>query len=247
MTTGTVPLRTRPLAPEEVLDGLRDLFVRGTGLPWEFAAEAIGFGTPLAELCCGGDDSPETLIERYFGTGPLPPEWWERVDEFGTVGGLCHALARFVEVPVVEPGKAFEVVKALLTNAGADVSELRPGSPLLPYLWLWPDVFQWELPRLAPGRVPELRFRNRRLTRRLLGIVLGLVGLVFAYWVSRKFALAGGVMAAAFVKLFLIDLALTPLAARAHNWSVEFGTLTDFRELAAAIAGDRETYHVEAA
>jgi hypothetical protein len=37
------------------------------------------------------------------------------------------------------------------------------------------------------------------------------------------------------------------LAARAQNWSVEFGTLTDFRELAAAIAGDREHYRVEAA
>jgi hypothetical protein len=248
--TGTVTLKTRPLSPEDVLEGLRDLYTRGTAAPWEMAVERVTFDAPLEELIFVQADDSDTVIERYFGTGHLPPEWWERVYEFGTVGGLCHALAGFAVAPVVEPvtvyghpdlkAGAFEVVKTLLGNAGADVSELRPSSPLLPYLWLWPDVFQWEVPRLAPGRVPELKFRNRRLARRLLGIFLGLVGLVFAYWVSRRFPVLGGLLAAAFVKLFLLDLALTPWAARTRNWSVDFGTLYDFRDLAAAIAGDQD-------
>ena len=131
-------------------------------------------------------------------------------------------------------------IAAILDRAGADVSDLRPSSPQLPYLWLWPEVFRWQLPRMAPGRVPEVRFLNQRLARRVLGAVIGLAGLVFAFWVGRHFPALGALLAGAFVKLFLLDLLRAPLAARARNWSVEFGDLYDFRDLVAAMLGDRQ-------
>lgn len=245
--TGSLP--TRRLTPAEVLDGLRDLFTRTTALPWEKAVEEVRFETPLADLVAiDGLDDP--TVELYFGIGPLPQEWWLGVWEFGTVRGLCHALAQFVEVPAIEPvtvaghpcrsAGAFLVLRAILADAGVDVADLRPSSPLMPYVWVWPDVFRWHVPRLAPGRVPPVRFANRRLTRRIVGAVLGFAGLLFAVWVGRAFPVLGGVLAAVFVKVFLIDLILAPWAARRRNWSVEFGGLYDFRDLANAIAGESE-------
>jgi len=169
--------------------------------------------------------------------------------EFGSVRGLCLALAQFVEVPVIEPvtvfgrpcpsAGAFLTVRALLARAGADVSDLRPSTPLLPYVWLWPGVFRWELPRMAPGRIPEVRFQNRRLTRRVLGAVVGFGGLVLSLWVAKHFPALGALLAGVFVKVFLLDLLRAPFAARTRNWSVEFGDLYDFRDLVAALLNER--------
>src|SRR5581483_4003393 len=103
----------------------------------------------------------------------------------------------------------------------------------------WPGVFRWELPRMAPGRIPEVRFQNRRLTRRVLGAVMGLAGLVFSFWVAKHFPALGALLAGAFVKLFLLDLMRAPFAARARNWSVEFGDLYDFRDPVAALLAPR--------
>lgn len=247
--TFDVPVRTRPMTPAEVLDGLRDVACRLSGVPWEEAAAAIQFDTELKDLPADEAGGEMLLIEQYFGTGPLPGEWWERVWEFGTVRGLCLALAQFVEVAVIEPvtvlGRpcpstgAFLTVRALLARAGADVTDVAPSTPLLPYLWLWPGVFRWELPRMAPGRIPDVRFQNPRLTRRILGAVLGLGGLVFSFWVAKHFPAVGAVLAGVFVKVFLLDLVRTPFAARARNWSVEFGGLHDFRDLVNALLGER--------
>lgn len=248
--TPDVPIRTRPMTPEEVLDGLRDIHRRVTGVRWEDAVEQVHSGTELSDAALEAIGFEPGLIELYFGTGPLPGEWWERVWEFGTVRGLCLALAQFVEVPVIEPvavsgrpsreAGAFATVRALLARAGADVTELQPTTPLLPYVWLWPGVFRWELPRMAPGRIPEVRFQNHRLTRRVLGALVGLAGLVFSFWVARHFPAAGAVLAGVFVKLFLLDLMRAPFAARTRNWSVEFGELYDFRDLVAALLGEEK-------
>lgn len=247
------PIRTRRLTPEEVLEGLRDIFVRTTGMPWEVAVAEVTFDAPLDDLAAiDGFDAP--VVELYFGTGKLPPEWWIKLAEFGTIRGLCHALAQFVEVPAVEPvevfGKpcpatgAFLVVRQLLVEAGADVSELRPSSPLVPYVWLWPDVFRWQVPRLAPGRVPEVVFRNTRLVRRVIGVLFGLAGALVGMWAAKGgFPVVGGFLAGVGAKVLLIDLLLAPAAARRRNWSVRFGELYDFQDLARLIAsapeGDR--------
>jgi hypothetical protein len=239
------PIRTRPITPEEALDGLRDLLARAHGIPWEKAAAEVKFATPLDELAAVDGIDP-VGVELYFGTGSLSHEFWERVVEFGTVGGLCHALARFVEVPAIEPvtvlgrpcrvAGAYAVIRSLLVGAGADVSELQPSSPLLPYVWLWPDVFRWEIPRLAPGRVPPVLFLNRRLTRRILGILFGLGGALFGMWMARGFPVLGGFLAAICAKVLIFDLLLVPWAARRRNWSVRFGDLYDFRDLATVLA-----------
>jgi hypothetical protein len=248
--TGHLPIHTRPMTPDEVLDGLRDILCRTTGQPWAVVVSELQLDTALLDLAVEEVGFDPVWVELYFGTGPLSDEWWQRVWEFGTIRGLCMALAQFVEVPVIEPvtvlgrpspsAGAFLTVRALLARAGADVSDLRPSTPLLPYLWLWPGVFRWELPRMAPGRIPEVRFQNRRLTRRVLGAVIGLGGLVFSFWVAKHFPAIGAVLAGVFVKVFLLDLLRTPFAARARNWSVEFGDLYDFRDLVAALLGDRQ-------
>src|SRR5262249_20188254 len=121
------------------------------------------------------------------------------------------------------------------------VSRLRPSTPLIPYIWLWPEVFRWQLPRLAPGRVPEVRFLNRRLTRRILGIVFGIAGLMFGLWVAKGFPVLGGLLGAVFFKVLVFDLLLTPIAGRRRNWSVQFGGLYDFRDLVSVILNRPES------
>lgn len=244
-------LPTRLMTPDEVLDGIRDLIARATGEPWAEVAKAVGFDTPLKDFAArAGEGFDPGVIELYFETDDLPDEWWQKVEEFGTLRGLCFALAQFVEVPVIEPvvvlGKpsvragAFVTVRQLLANAGADVTDLRPSSPLLPYVWLWPDVFRWQLPRLAPGRVPEVVFLNFRLLRRVLGIMLGLFGVFAGLAVRKQFPVLGGLIVAVFVKVIVFDLLLAPWAARRRNWQVRFGDLYDFRDLVGVLvpAGD---------
>src|SRR5262249_12499494 len=151
--TPDLPIRTRPMTPEEVLDGLRDLHCRMTGTVWADAVAELHFDTELTDLVAEEIGFDPLVAELYFGTGRLPDEWRQRVWGFGTVRGLCMALAQFVEVPVIEPvtvlgrpspsAGAFVTIRALLARAGADVSDLRPSTPLLPYLWLWPGVFRW--------------------------------------------------------------------------------------------------------
>ncbi len=249
------PIRTRPITGFEVLEGLRDLLLRVRGLPREWVNELVRFDADLLDLAATDAIEPG-VIEKYFGIEPLSNEWWEKVIEFGTVQGLCEALARFVEIPLIEPitlagqrcpaAGAFLMVRQMLAEAGADVSELRPSTPLLPYLWLWPDVFRWRIPRLAPGRVPPVFFGNRRLTRRILGIVLGVAGFLFGLWVARGFPWLGGFLVALFLKLLVWDLLLMPMAARRKHWSVDFGELYDFRDLAMAMVKRTEPLNAAA-
>ena len=248
MTATAERVETRRLTPAEVLAGVRDIVERYAPLVPGHGGGAVGFDTRLDDpILTLTEEFDGAVVERYFGVHPLPPEWWQRVFEFGTVGGLCHALAAFVEVPVVRPatvegltgmeGGAFAAVRRALERAGADTTDLWPDTPLAAYFWEWPDVFRWELPRLAPGRVPPLAFRNGRLGRRVLGVLLGGAVLVAGLALRKVLPVAGAVVVALAAKVLLLDLLLAPLAARRRNWAVEFGGLYDFADLARAIAG----------
>ncbi|HJZ57663.1 MAG TPA: hypothetical protein VKE74_22035, partial [Gemmataceae bacterium] len=79
------------------------------------------------------------------------------------------------------------------------------------------------------------------LTRRILGIVFGIAGLMFGLWVAKGFPVLGGLLGAVFFKVLVFDLLLTPIAARRRNWSVQFGGLYDFRDLVSVILNRPES------
>lgn len=242
MTAG----RTRRLTPAEVLDALRDLAATLGETDRGEAADAVGPQTPLEGP--GGAGFDAASVEDYFNMpAPLPDEWWDRVREFGTVGGLCLALAQFVEVPAVQPGDVpgmppdeagfFLYVRDRLAAAGADAEDLTPDAPLAGYLWQWPDVFRWELPPVAPGRVPPLVVTNRHLGRRVVNGLIAVAVMLLAGAMRNAFPLMAAVLFGVGLKGLAVNAVLAAVAARRGNWEVEFGGLTDFRSLARAMAG----------
>ena len=53
------PIRTRPMTPDEILDGLRDVYCRTTLDPWPEAVKAVGFDTDLKDLSSEAGDETE--------------------------------------------------------------------------------------------------------------------------------------------------------------------------------------------
>ncbi len=247
MTTADAPLPTRRLNPAEVLLALRDFYVRVVGHDPEWVDDHVRPDTPLADL--PDDDLDFAEVLRYLGAWPLPdPKGFDRKFRADSrVADLCVELAELIRVPAVEPvavlgrpcpsAGAFLTVRRLLADAGVDVSDVAPSTPLGPYLWQRPTVFDRVIARMAPGRLPPLVFRNARLRRRVLGVAAALLGSFLAYQARDKAPVVAGAALAVAVKFGLLDLVLIPLAARRPNGTVEFGDLYDFRDLVDAMLG----------
>lgn len=83
-----------------------------------------------------------------------------------TLRGVCELLATQARRWVLPPAKmlgrecasagVFLAMRALLVQAGAP-RELRPSTPLEPFLQKWPEVFLQQVSRLAPGGLPFTR------------------------------------------------------------------------------------------
>lgn len=104
-------------------------------------------------------------LNKFWGT--KFSEWqWFRVlvpAREQTLGDVCRLLATKAQRPVVPPARllgcdcasagVFLAIRSLLLRAGAP-PELRPSTPLKPYLRKWPKVFRKEVSRLVPGGLP---------------------------------------------------------------------------------------------
>jgi hypothetical protein len=83
-----------------------------------------------------------------------------------TLRGVCELLATQACRRLVPPAKmlgrecpsagVFLAIRAFLVQAGAP-PDLRPSTPLEPFLHKWPEVFLQQVSHLAPGGVPFTR------------------------------------------------------------------------------------------
>jgi hypothetical protein len=118
-------------------------------------------------------------LNETWGTRFSPDQWFEVLEPARekTLQGVCDLLATQARRPLVPPARmlgcecatagVFLAIRSLLVQAGASPG-LRPSTPLAPFLENWPEVFQQQISRLAPG---GLLFTHKQETLTLVVIL----------------------------------------------------------------------------
>ena len=135
---------------------------------------------------------------------------------------------------------AFLAVRRILRDEGVDVHDLRPSSPLKPYLReKWPAVVA-RLRRLAPGRLPPPRVVAPAHVACACGVVasyvLMMIGMVMRAWPGPPVGFVGAVCFVGFIiAAFVLDRRVKPCVVR-------IGAARTFRELCQVLAGERDAW-----
>ncbi len=184
--------------------------------------------------------------------GALNADWcmdtsaaeWQRLlepDNERTLDSVCEFIAERARVPAVEPitvfGKscrlagAFLTIRSLLKQAGADVSSLRPSTPIARLARQYPDVFTDRISSLAPHMLPTVR-RLERGGLSLLSLITGLMLFVAACCVPSLTQLVWS-CSCPLIAIGAIGAAAT---LNAGPLSMTFGQIRTFRDLSITIA-----------
>lgn len=152
-----------------------------------------------------------------------------------TFQGVCDLIARHAKRPRIRPAclfgvtcqtaGAFLTVRHLLHEAGAEVRDLRPSSPLAPYTRKHLNLFLDAISKLTPGKLPLVEIENLLLRR--VGQLLILNWLVVGVsWTLGYPVLAERASVVAGLVLFCLWL-----AAQREPSRIDFGELKTFRDL----------------
>jgi hypothetical protein len=156
------------------------------------------------------------------------------------LGEVCDFIAQTARMEVLVPSGflgatcnsagAFRSVRSKLAAAGADVSQLRPSSPLEPYMRKYFDVFLNEILAMAPGSLPVIKPHVPLYYWSLYSAGLCLLATLVAYLFG-----AIGIAVISWV-LFLASQVMIWIVVKLPPNRVELGELKTFRDLAQAIA-----------
>ncbi|HEY9172542.1 MAG TPA: hypothetical protein VI136_09690 [Verrucomicrobiae bacterium] len=233
--------------PEYILASLREEW-RQCALSEGEEAEAVerqlpSFTTTVHEwreaLDLVGWKSLGQALNESWGTQFSRDQWFQVLEPARekTLRDVCELLATQARRPLVPPARilgcecatagVFLAIRSLLVQAGASPG-LRPSTPLAPFLEQWPEVFQQQISRLAPGGLPLMR-KQETLTLivtlcYVFAALLVLLGLV----VGSPWPAIGGA--------FFYGLGWT--AAGCGRWfadPVTLASVTTFRDLTEAI------------
>ena len=178
-------------------------------------------------------------LNESWGTQFSADQWFNVLEPARerTIRELCALLATQAHRPLVPPVQmlgckcttagVFLAIRSLLVQAGAP-RDLRPSTPLAPFLQRWPEVFQQRISRLAPGGL-LFTYKQETLTLLVILFYIFVALLVLLSLVAGSPWLAiGGV--------FFYGLVWT--AAGCGRWfpgSVTLESATTFRGLTEAI------------
>lgn len=150
-----------------------------------------------------------------------------RIQPAGFLGASCRSAG------------AFLTIRSLLGEAGADVEEIAPSTPLAEYARRHAEVFLGPISQLAPGSLPPVHIEAPAQTFwiHLFLMAYAGTGLLVGYLCSWPL-----LMVAAF--LLLAGVLVSPLFMNRHVelTSVEFGGLRTFRDLSVAIADGSKAF-----
>ena len=244
------PMDTVPATPEYVLSVLREWHRRAVGYESEVDADSDLSAESTVDFWLDESDfSGWNDVGRWQNDVwkiRCTDEEWRAVLKPArkrTVGGVCDLIARHATRRKLRPARllgreclpagAFLAVRTLLSEAGADVEDLAPSTPLAEWTRRHLNVFLWPIANLAPGALPPVRVRyplqSVGCLATGLGLVLAFLGLLCP---MPSIATLGGFLAAsAFLMIFGFSL-----ATGGRPESVTFGELRTFRDLAVAIA-----------
>jgi hypothetical protein len=162
-----------------------------------------------------------------------------------TLRGVCELLASEARRPLVpatrllgrncESAAVFLAIRSLLVQAGA-APDLRPSTPLQPFLRKWPKVFLQEVSRLAPGGLP-FRFENTYLHLLTgLSLILGCLLLLLTALVEEPWLIIGGVF------LFAAGWIVGLVGGTYFPGRLILGNVATFRGLTEAIVAQQRRY-----
>jgi hypothetical protein len=254
-------VETRAMTEDEVLAVLRDWHRHASGDEVDTSA-AIEYDTTVQEYWFGpmvfdrvlGSFNPGQVLNEHFRVN-LPLDQWANVVNpcrERTLRDVCRFLAGRARVARMKPATFFDqpcltagvflTIRTLLARAGVDVANLRPSSPLGPYLIDWYVVFLRDVAKMAPGTLPMLRIINPLHDACIFTVMLA--------WLVGFFTclLAGGPIGPLWQSLFGVCSGLclvvgivayigSWIAVRVPPTRVEFGSLHDFRDLVRALIG----------
>jgi hypothetical protein len=250
----TIPLRTRRLTAEEVLERLRALAACMSD------PSNIDFDTTVSDYCGQlelGDDlsvwnSPEEhMLSRVLEAScGVPMDNWQDVllpSEVRTLRDVCEHVAANTAVIVPEPvtvlgrrclsAGAFLAVRTLLGQAGAEVGDLGPSSPLEPYLRAHPQVFKRDIGWMVPPTVFfQVPLSARRWDCGLLALaVLCAIGFMVAvggmFVAAMSKSAIGVVIASACIMATLYGVLASYKASHWFMGQIALPGLRDFRDL----------------
>jgi len=243
------PTIDRPATPDFVLEVLIDSHRQQC----EYDPEAdstinLSFNSTIQEWrsACDLVSSRELgrALNEIWETN-LSDEQWDAVltpAHEKTLSNVCELIAAHVAQPIVRPAQffggnclsagVFLTIRSLLYRAGADVSSIKPSTPIADYTRRHVALFLDAISRLAPGRLPPVRIRMPIFNAiAAIGVVVGIIVVVFGFSLELAVvSLIGGVLSVCcFVAISIYGRYLLPT-------SVDFGSIRTFRGLSHSIA-----------
>lgn len=246
------PTIQQPASPGYVLAVLRDQHRQQCQYDPEAEPTKLSFASSVAEWRQACD-----LVEwRQLGRAlndrwgvQVSEEEWHRVLEPSAsrnLGGVCEFLASRANRPAVRPVRLlgircrtagiFLTIRSLLHDAGAEVGDLRPSTPLQMYARRFPHVFLTAVSALAPGNLPPVRILTPVYDAAAWIASIGLVVAGIGLWMDSTAVVAVGALAGMGGHL------LAWMAVRClRPAQVRFGKLRTFRDLTEAISFGNRT------
>ncbi|HEV2292924.1 MAG TPA: hypothetical protein VGR35_03660 [Tepidisphaeraceae bacterium] len=251
-------VRMRPMTSDEVFVALV-VFARASN----GVEPLLGESLPVADAT---RDSPAKCVAVEFGNGlwadagnglnelfgtSIAREQWRaafKPARSRTIGAICDLIAQHAKVPVIEPvivfgdrslaAGAFLVVRRIFADAGADVSNFRPSSPLTPYLRDKCGNVLPHLMRVAPGRIPTPAVDAPVHDAFTWGLFVSCGILVLGKWL--RVPPMAMMMAGVSTILFCIMLWACNRAVKPRD--IRLGDARTFRDLARMITGERSAF-----
>lgn len=242
----------RNVTPEEVLWALREMQVLSWAEYRHTPDSLVDMDTTVSQFRWDLADAEvmsawdlARMFNVAFGTRIEYSVWHKLLTPMSrrTLHDVCYTIAQVKRVPVVraarvfgrecQPAGAFLAIRELCHNQGIDTNDLRPSTPLGPFLLAHAGQILTDLRLLAGPRTPCAQ----------IDLVAAQRG--FGDWLLRGVALAVLVIAlfAAFIScvcaasLGLVAAFLWCVTDRDELVAVRLGDLRDFRELSYVLAG----------
>ena len=166
-----------PATPEYVLEVIRDSYRQQ--LQCDPEAEPgieLKFDSTISEWRLACDLVPWKPLGKALSSGwcfdATASEWKEVLEPSGKkrLIDVCRFIAsRATRLKILpsrllgvscQSGGAFLAVREMLAKSGAEVSALRPSSPIEPYLNKYPDIFLDSISRLSPNTLPPIKVHD---------------------------------------------------------------------------------------
>lgn len=237
MKTNRSYLMEEAITPEFVLEAIKDRYRHTQELDCEVEPDIdFTFETTMDEwrdVYWIFDLEPTRINLMETWGFQISSQEWESIIfplEKKTLGDLCQFIASRAkrQVPIkshllgscCQSGGTFLAIRQLLAQAGANVSNLRPSSPIEPYLNRYPDVFLDKISCLAPHRLPTVERTYATLGKLFLWISIFLI----CVWAIREGSLF--YLFACFFAWYFISY---------FSQRLEFPDIMTFKDLVASI------------